>query len=86
MVFAAQGQSLFKAATVEAHHKVNVSIFRECTERSSVFVYHDCQSEASELALQTRFESVDVAKIHLSFKPFVCLLLNICEEEQLLNL
>lgn len=74
---------------MEAHHnKVNVTILRECSERSGFSVYQDCQNEVPELPLQTRFESVDVANTHLSFQPcvFLLLLLNIWKEEQLLNL
>lgn len=61
-------------------------LYLENAVRSGFSVYHDCQREVSELPLQTRFESVDVANTHLAFKPCVCLLLNIWKEEQLLNL
>jgi len=50
VVFTAGRQSVFQAVPVEAHHKVNVTILRERSERSGFSVYY-CQNEVPELLL-----------------------------------
>lgn len=52
--FTAWGQSHYEAATVEAHHKVNVTVFRERSERSSfsvLTVRMKCQNFQCRLGL-----------------------------------
>lgn len=90
-IFTAGGQSLFEAVTVEAHHKVNVTVFRERSERSgfslSVITVRMkcwnfcCRQGLSQLTLPTPIFSLNCMSVSLlSF-----LLLSIWKEEQLLN-
>lgn len=89
MVFTA-GQSLFQAVTVEAHHKVNVTVFREHSERSGFSLSivtlrvkcqnFYCRQGLSQLMLPTPIFPLNC----MSASLLIFLLLNIWREEQLL--
>lgn len=90
--FSQHGDSLsLKAATVEAHHKVNVTIFRECSERSGFLsimtVRMKCQNFHCRQGLsQLMLPALIFPLNHVSAFLISFLLLSIWKEEQLLNL